>query len=512
MSTQASVQKQLYDLPTCQLEVWSERSPLSEWSDRPIAQNLRFCLTIDQRGRFGRVKQKTIKGNQNLLGKIVEAVADYADKFLAEDNFSSLSHHLSIPNASKLNRLNLTTLQLFDLVSSLEQCAIEVTILPTVELEVKRVTPAWLKIAASVIATVGVSTSAVKLIFDRPALEIVTSSNHNTGVVEPPPQSNRKGKKEIISDASPSPNANPKRDLNFAPPAPRSQSPTPIAPSPNTTTTPSIKIAEQSPQPAPHRQPSEPESKSPSLSPTPEVGRDALEPRQSNAPEPPLGDTQPIRRNPIAPPPSPETVTTPKTSGSFRSDPPSNAATSENNTQNSPKIAQDPLRKPSPIQSTRPAEISPPAPISPAISSPVTPPNRASTSGKVSQSRSAESEDLDRARSSDNLPAPQAGIVATAGSNIQIASIETTLSDDIKTSLSRHIKTTNLSDKVSGELVFDIALDRGKVTQVKLDAPATTLKNSLVVEKIRRSLLNWQVPASANGKIRLRLSVQASSR
>jgi Domain of unknown function (DUF4335) len=63
MSIQPLVQKHFYDLPTCLLEVWSERSPLSEWSDRPIAQNLRFCLTVAENGRFGRSKQKTIKGN-----------------------------------------------------------------------------------------------------------------------------------------------------------------------------------------------------------------------------------------------------------------------------------------------------------------------------------------------------------------------------------------------------------------------------------------------------------------
>jgi hypothetical protein len=517
MSTQASVQKHLYDLPTCLLEVWSERSPLSEWSDRPIAQNLRFCLTIDQSGRFGRVKQKTIEGNQNLLGKIIEAVADYADKFLTEDSFSSLNHHLSIPNAPKLNRLNLTTLQLFDLVSSLEQCAIEVTILPTVELEVKRVTPAWLKIAALVIATVGVTTSAVKLIFDRPALEIVTSSNRETGVVEPLPQSNSKGK-EIISDASPSPKTSPPQNPGNTPPV--SSPSTSIAPNPTTTPSPSTKIVERlesrkpTQPPSPLGKTSESETKSSSPSPNSEVGSDALEPTQSNTLEHPLRDTDRSRRNPIAPSPSsPETVTAPKTSGSFRSDPPSNTGIPENNTQNPPKIAQDSLRKPSLIQPTRrPDETVPPAPIAPAISSPITPPNRASTSSKVSQSRSAESTDLDRSRSSVNLPAPQAGIVAIAGSNIKIVSLETILSDDIKTSLSRYIKTTSLSDKASGEVVFDISLDQGKVTQVKLDAPATTLKNSLVVENIRRSLLNWQVPASANGKIRLHLSVQVSSK
>lgn len=516
MSIQPLVQKHFYDLPTCLLEVWSERSPLSEWSDRPIAQNLRFCLTVAENGRFGRSKQKTIKGNQNLLGKIIETVADYADKFLAEDNFASLSHHLSIPDAPKLKQLNLSTLQLFDLVSSLEQCAIEIAILPTVELEVKRITPAWLKIAALVIATVGVSTSAVSLIFNRPSPELVTSSNRETGVIEPPPLSNE-GKKEIISAASPAPLNNPTQDQNSAPPASRSQPPTPIPSPSNQTTTPPIKIGERSPQPSPQNEPIAPESKSPSPSPPPELDKNRLEPIQPNAPEPRLGDTQPIRRNPIASPNlSGRKDATPNSTGSFRSDPLSDSEISGNDAQNTQKISQHDLRKPLPTPPIRPDELSTPAIVSPVSPvAPSTPPNTAITSGKVtSQSRSVQSRDLVRSR----LPVkvnphdPQAGIFGATIANIQIESIETTLSDDIKTSLSNHIKTTSLSNKASGEVVFDISIDRGKVLQVKPDETVSTLENNLVVENLRRSLLNWQAPESASGKIRLGLSVRASSK
>jgi hypothetical protein len=235
-----------------------------------------------------------------------------------------------------------------------------------------------------------------------------------------------------------------------------------------------------------------------------------LESKQSDTPAAdPLGDVARSRRNPIAPPPSPEAVTKPNASDGFHSDPPSPAATSENNAQKPPKLAQDDRRNPSSIEPERPGEIMPPATTAPTTAPTI--PNRAITSSKVNQSRSVQSADLDRSRSPVNLPAPQVGIVATT-SNIQITSIETTLSDDIKISLSRYIKTTSLSDKASGEAVFDISLNRGEVLQVKLDESATTLKNTLVVENIRRSLLNWQAPTSASGKIRLRLSMRASSR
>ena len=151
MSTKVS---RRYELPTCLLEVWTERSPLSEWQSQIVAQNLRFRLQLSY-------SKKIIKGNQQQITNLIEAVTTYCDRWLAQDDFTSLDHAIAVPQLSKIK---LSTLQLFDLYESLELCANEFVILPNVLLEVRRITPNWLKILAATIAIVGVSIGTIRLI------------------------------------------------------------------------------------------------------------------------------------------------------------------------------------------------------------------------------------------------------------------------------------------------------------------------------------------------------------
>ena len=163
-----SLQMCRYELPTCLLEVWGDRSALSEWTDRPVVMNLKWRL---------RIAEKSLKGNQVQLETLVDSIEDYVKDLLAKDQTPKSTHALRLP---QLTRLNLTTLQLFDLCTSLELCANEIAILPSLELEVKRITPAWLKIAAVLVATVGVTTSAVRLISPQMSSQIASNPSANT--------------------------------------------------------------------------------------------------------------------------------------------------------------------------------------------------------------------------------------------------------------------------------------------------------------------------------------------
>lgn len=154
-SSESNTFSRRYELPTCLLEVWTERSPLSDWQSQIVAQNLRFCLQLAD-GR------KAIKGNQQQIVHLIEAVTSYCDRWLADDGFETLDHVIEIP---KLSRLKLTTLQLFDLYESIELCANEFVILPNVLLEVRRHNLNWLKIMAGTIAIMGVSIGTIRLIF-----------------------------------------------------------------------------------------------------------------------------------------------------------------------------------------------------------------------------------------------------------------------------------------------------------------------------------------------------------
>jgi BMFP domain-containing protein YqiC len=180
------LQMQRFELPTCLLEVWAERSPLSEWTDRPVVQNLRWQLSIDR---------KVIKGNQRQLEKLINAIADYVENFLAKDEISQLTHTFSFP---RLTRLDLTTLELFDLFTSLEQCTNAISFLPGLELEIKHVTPAWLKLVAVLVATVGITTSSVRLILPQlPQAFPQLATNSPIGESAPNRNSSQSGKPKV---------------------------------------------------------------------------------------------------------------------------------------------------------------------------------------------------------------------------------------------------------------------------------------------------------------------------
>ena len=67
-------------------------------------------------------------------------------------------------------------MQLFDLYESLELCANELVILPNVVLEVRHLSPNWLKLMASAIAIIGISIGTIRLISrEQPSYQIASS-------------------------------------------------------------------------------------------------------------------------------------------------------------------------------------------------------------------------------------------------------------------------------------------------------------------------------------------------
>jgi hypothetical protein len=204
-----------YELPTCLLEVRTERSPLSEWQSQIVAQNLHFRLQLAN-------GKKIIKGNQQQITNLIEAVTIYCDRWLAQDDFDSLDHAIAVP---KLSKIKLSTLQLFDLYESLELCANEFVILPNLVLEVRRLSPNWLKVMAGAITIVGISIGTVRLIFrEQPSYQIAStpaasspdkasipplasledkSASNNTKIAPPPKSANQPT--PSIADARPNP-------------------------------------------------------------------------------------------------------------------------------------------------------------------------------------------------------------------------------------------------------------------------------------------------------------------
>ena len=175
-----------YESISSELKVWAERSPLSEWTEITLVRNLRFQII------FNRSQPQVIRGNQNQLESLISGVADYVDSWLnfdtqINDQTSSqnlgikLFHHFFIPNLQKFNRLEVSTLELFDLITNLELLTNEVEILPrlnsSLNWQIQGINSPWLKVAAAAIAAVGITTG-IRLL-QPPSPQYVVSSSPN---------------------------------------------------------------------------------------------------------------------------------------------------------------------------------------------------------------------------------------------------------------------------------------------------------------------------------------------
>jgi Ca-activated chloride channel family protein len=90
---------------------------------------------------------------------------------------------------------------------------------------------------------------------------------------------------------------------------------------------------------------------------------------------------------------------------------------------------------------------------------------------------------------------------------LQIVSV-TGLDAAATASLTQYLQQLNLPVGFSGEIVFEFSVQKGRVKRVVLDEKASTLKDAALIERIKRSLLSWQVPKSATGTVRLALHIR----
>ncbi|MEH2271556.1 MAG: VIT domain-containing protein [Nostoc sp.] len=96
--------------------------------------------------------------------------------------------------------------------------------------------------------------------------------------------------------------------------------------------------------------------------------------------------------------------------------------------------------------------------------------------------------------------------ILDAAINHQLEVISVTGLDEIEIAdLTQHLQQLNFPSGFSGEIVFEFTVNKGRVERVVLDEEISTLKDAVVVEKIKRSLLFWRVPPSTTGKVILTL-------
>jgi hypothetical protein len=453
-------QMRRYDLPTCLLEVWSERSPLSEWADRPVAKNLRFRLQIEQ--------QKIMKGNQNQIAKLIEATIVQVDRLLASDHLPDLNHTLDVPN---FQTFQLSTLQLFDLFTSLEQCADEIVILPCLELEVKRVTPAWLKIAAVAIASVGVTLGAIRFVMPQsPVLQVATSASPIPSAGSAP--GNLSKADADTSKSGVKQEKAPNENVAIVPIQPSIQSSTPPA-----------SVQPKGGVPSPSVGSTRPSTQSP--------GRD----RQRRAE---------IDNVAVAPRVSAPSVSNP-TSGAFGNLPapiPPTTKPVQPNLEPNPNIDTKLESRSQPIKPSAPARIP------------------AQTGGEPAGERKPDELDYGlTAPSTAAVPQDALPYIRQGGRPmIKVVSVDAEGGDGSNvyvTSLSQYLQTVNLPQSSRGNLEVELVLRDRRVGSVVITAQDSGFRDSKddSVDRIKRSLLNWTPPLTLqqvqpNTFVKLRLVLQ----
>jgi hypothetical protein len=196
-----------YTPPTCTLEVTGVESPLSRWSDRPVARRLRFRLRFDD-PRLEAEQQVMIEGDRAALETLSDVVEQYVQNRLGEDSDGwlggaiaspvttaeapsltraslanalglslqpqgALSHVLSLGQLaphSEQTTVSLTTLQIFDLASALEEWASDMVTLPPASRPAwLQPAPGWLRGAAVLAVALGTTLSVARFI--DPAFE-----------------------------------------------------------------------------------------------------------------------------------------------------------------------------------------------------------------------------------------------------------------------------------------------------------------------------------------------------
>ncbi|NKB18139.1 MAG: after-VIT domain-containing protein [Pseudanabaena sp. CRU_2_10] len=73
--------------------------------------------------------------------------------------------------------------------------------------------------------------------------------------------------------------------------------------------------------------------------------------------------------------------------------------------------------------------------------------------------------------------------------------------------LTRHLQKLSLPANISGDLVLEFSVKNGRINSIVLDDKASTLQDKAVVAQVRRFLLGWVLPRSAQGNARLTLRV-----
>ncbi len=76
-----------------------------------------------------------------------------------------------------------------------------------------------------------------------------------------------------------------------------------------------------------------------------------------------------------------------------------------------------------------------------------------------------------------------------------------------RAALTQYLQSVNLPAGVSGETVWELSVQNGRVQKVVLDSGSSTLKATDALETLKKALISWQPPAGFQGTVRLNVRI-----
>ncbi|MFM9264296.1 VIT domain-containing protein [Tychonema sp. BBK16] len=73
--------------------------------------------------------------------------------------------------------------------------------------------------------------------------------------------------------------------------------------------------------------------------------------------------------------------------------------------------------------------------------------------------------------------------------------------------LTQYLQSVTFPTGVSGETVWELSVENGRVAKVAIDSQASTLQAKDTIETLKRALISWQPPAGLKGTLRLKLRI-----
>ncbi|WP_373536403.1 VIT domain-containing protein [Microcoleus sp.] len=109
-----------------------------------------------------------------------------------------------------------------------------------------------------------------------------------------------------------------------------------------------------------------------------------------------------------------------------------------------------------------------------------------------------------RTRYAEPAPPPPAPKPLT--SRLQVVSAQG-LDAASRAALIQYLQSVNLPAGVSGETVWELSVQNGRVQKVAIDSGSSTLKATDALETLKKALISWQPPAGFQGTVRLNLRI-----